>query len=227
MLLKLKPNNPDAALDFEANKAALYARSNRRAWWVAGGAVSLSVLLGVALAGLAPLKTVEPYTVIVDKNSGQTEIMTVLRDGTQAIPMQRALDEYWLSNYVRWREVYDWYTIQRDYDLTLLFSSPQVQSEYKAIFEGEQALDVLWGKRMKATVKILSVVTDTDKQIATVRFEKTIKDTESGGEGQRTIWVATLGYHYKPQSQLTLEERRQNPWGFEVVSYRVDPETLQ
>ena len=123
MLLKFKPNNPDAALDFEANKAALYARSNRRAWWVAGGAVSLSVLLGVALVGLTPLKTVEPYTVIVDKNSGQTEIMTVLRDGSQTIPVQRALDEYWISNYVRWREVYDWYTIQRDYDLTLLFLS--------------------------------------------------------------------------------------------------------
>lgn len=219
----LKPNNPDAAIDFEASKAAMYERSNRRAWGIAGGAVGLNILLGAALAGLAPLKTVEPYALVVDKNSGQTEIITVL-DDTEKIPVQRALDEYWVGNYVRWREVYDWHTIQRDYDSTLLFSSPSVQGEYKAIFEGDDALDVRWGQRMKATVKILSIVTDSERKIATVRFEKTIKDTESQGEGQHTIWIATLSYQYKPQDRLSLEERRQNPWGFEVVSYRVDPE---
>lgn len=225
--MQLKPNNPDAALNFEASKEALYTRSERRAWRVAGGATALSVLLSGALAGLTPLKTIEPYVISVDKNTGQTEILTVLQDGTQAIPAQRALAEYWISSYIRWREVYDWYTIQRDYDLAVLFSSPQVQAEYKAIFDGEQALDVLWGKRMKATVKILSVVTDIKSQVATVRFEKIIKDTESGSVGKSTVWIATLAYHYKAQEALSVDDRRQNPWGFEVISYRVDPETLQ
>lgn len=225
--MQLKPNNSNGALDFEASKEALYIRSERRAWRVAGGAGALCLLLGGALVGLTPLKTVEPYTISVDKNTGQTEILTVLRDGTQAIPAQRALDEYWISNYIRWREVYDWYTIQHDYDLTLLFSSPQVQTEYQAIFDGEQALDVLWGKRVKATVKILSIVTDPKTQVATVRFEKTIKDTESGNAGKSTVWIATLAYHYKAQDALSVDDRRQNPWGFEVISYRVDPETVQ
>ncbi|WP_047708294.1 virB8 family protein [Plesiomonas sp. ZOR0011] len=222
--MRLKPNNADEALDFEAHKAAMYASSNRRAWMISGASVGLVLILAGAIYGLTPLKSNEPFVLSVDKNSGQTEILTVLKDGNKAISSNRALDEYWIGAYVRWREVYDWYTIQQDYDSTIRFSSVPVQNEYKAIFEGDQALDALWGKRVKATVKILSIVTNTESKIATVRFEKTIKDSESNGKGQQTIWIATLGYRYKPQETLSVEDRRQNPWGFEVVSYRVDPE---
>ncbi|EGU30989.1 channel protein VirB8 [Vibrio ichthyoenteri ATCC 700023] len=214
---------PDA-LDFEASKSVMLAKSEHRAWTITKGACALTGLSWIALALLMPLKTVEPYLVTVDKQSGQTQLLAALNETT--FTQQEALDRYWIANYVSWREVYDWYTIQRDYDMTLAFSSPNVQAEYAAIYDGDNALDAEWGKRIKANIKILSIVSDVHTNIATVRFEKTIKATDDAGQGQTQRWVATLAYNYNlsPRSDA---ERLLNPIGFEVTSYRVDPELIQ
>ncbi|EGU33961.1 virB8 family protein [Vibrio scophthalmi] len=212
------------ALDFEASKSVMAAKSEHRAWSITKGACVLTGLSWIALVLLMPLKTVEPYVVSVDKQSGQTQLLTVLDEKT--LSQQEALDRYWIANYIRWREVYDWYTLQRDYDMTLAFSSPNVQTEFAAIYEGDNALDVEWGKRIKANVTILSIVTDPNTNIATIRFEKSIKAVEEAGVGISERWVATLAYTYNttPRSDA---ERLNNPVGFEVTSYRVDPELIQ
>ncbi len=44
--------------------------SRRVAWWVAGAACLVAVVEGLALAALAPLKTVVPYTISVDRQTG-------------------------------------------------------------------------------------------------------------------------------------------------------------
>ncbi|WP_337913645.1 type IV secretion system protein [Vibrio cholerae] len=145
------------ALDFEASKSVMAAKSEHRAWNIAKASCGLTVLSWIALTLLMPLKTVEPYVVTVDKNSGQTQVVSALSQETASLSVQEALDRYWLANYLRWREVYDWYTLQRDYNNTLAFSGPDVQTEYASIFEGENALDTLWGKRIKASVWIATV----------------------------------------------------------------------
>ena len=152
----------EGAIDFEVSKSIMAAKSEHRAWTIAKGACVLTALSWVALVLLMPLKTVVPYVVTVDKNSGHTQILSVLNQKT--LTEQEALDTYWVSNYLRWREVYDWYTLQDDYNKTLLFSSRTVQAEYASIFEGDEALDTMWGKRIKANVTILSIVNDTAKQ---------------------------------------------------------------
>src|SRR3546814_16462080 len=46
-------------------------RSSRRtAWWVAGAAAVIAVCEALALLFLTPLKTVEPYTLLVDRQTG-------------------------------------------------------------------------------------------------------------------------------------------------------------
>ncbi|WP_045394970.1 virB8 family protein [Vibrio rotiferianus] len=217
----------DDALDFETSKSIMAEKSEDRAWMVAKGACALTVLSWVALVLLMPLKTVEPYVVTVDKNSGHTQVVSVQDQNTDIITVQEALDRYWLSNYIRWREVYDWYTLQKDYNTTLAFSSPNVKTEYASIYEGENALDSLWGKRIKATVNILSYIVEEDEQVATIRFEKTIKNVEERDEGQSSIWIATISYHYNGHAEMTEEERDVNPLAFEVTSYRVDPELVR
>ena len=109
----------DDALTFETTLLDIQNRSTRRAWWVAGGACGLSLLLGCTIVLMQPLKTVVPYLVTVDKQTGYTEIQTVLTDATQ-LSQQEALDGYWVANYVRWHETYQWQSIRR---LTIMYCS--------------------------------------------------------------------------------------------------------
>ncbi|GAL15381.1 inner membrane protein forms channel for type IV secretion of T-DNA complex VirB8 [Vibrio astriarenae] len=202
----------DTALDFEVAQSVLLAKSERRAWMVAGslGVVTVIALLAVAL--LVPLKTVEPYLVSVDKNSGHTQLITALDSQTHVISSQEAVNNYWVANYLRWREVYDWYTLQDDYNMTRLLSSAPVRTEYESLFEGEDALDTRWGKRIKAGVRIVSIVNDLSLGIATVRFEKAVKLAEERGEGEITAWVATIKYQFADRD-MTQDERLKNRWG--------------
>lgn len=211
------------ALDFEASKSLMIANSEHRAWNITKGACALTVLSWVALVLLMPLKTEVPYVAMVNEVTGYTQLLTTLSEDT--ISKQDALDAFWVGNYVRNREVYDWYTIQDSYDSTLLMSSPDVGRDYANIFEGDDALDSVWGKRFKAQVRLLSKPI-IKNNIATVRFEKTLSSVEDSRKGQSTTWIATLGFKYKTDAQSD-EQRLKNPLGFEVVSYRLDPELME
>ncbi|MCP3697461.1 MAG: type IV secretion system protein [Aliivibrio sp.] len=211
------------ALDFEASKSLMIANSEHRAWNITKGACALTALSWVALVLLMPLKTEVPYVAMVNEVTGYTQLLTTLSEET--ISKQDALDAFWVGNYVRNREVYDWYTIQDSYDATLLMSSPDVGRDYANIFEGDDALDSVWGKRFKAQVRLLSKPI-IKNNIATVRFEKTLSSVEDSRKGQSTTWIATLGFKYKTDAQSD-EQRLKNPLGFEVVSYRLDPELME
>ena len=201
------------ALDFEASKSLMIANSEHRAWNITKGACALTALSWVALVLLMPLKTEVPYVAMVNEVTGYTQLLTTLSEET--ISKQDALDAFWVGNYVRNREVYDWYTIQDSYDSTLLMSSPDVGRDYANIFEGDDALDSVWGKRFKAQVRLLSKPI-IKNNIATVRFEKTLSSVEDSRKGQSTTWIATLGFKYKTVALcvgFVLKTKGRNPCG--------------
>lgn len=213
----------DDAIDFEVSKSLLALKSEKRAWNITKGSCVLTFMSWTALVLLMPLKTVEPYLALTDSSTGRTELVTVLNSET--ISEAEALSDFWIANYIRWREVYDWYTLQNDYNMTVLFSTPQVANEYATIFDGENNIVDKWGKRVKASVKILSIVNSEEDSIATVRFQKTIQNIDDSTAAKPTNWVATLGYEYV-NDELSETERLKNPLGFKITSYRVDPEIL-
>ena len=53
-------------------------RSNRRAWLIAIIAALVALLEAFALATLVPLKTVEPYTLLVDRQTGNVQSLAPL-----------------------------------------------------------------------------------------------------------------------------------------------------
>ncbi|WP_150322317.1 type IV secretion system protein, partial [Enterobacter hormaechei] len=63
------------------------------------------------------------------------------------------------------------------------------------------------------------------KGIGTVRFIKTTKRVDDpNSPGTVTKWVATVAYEYRNPSLIRESARLVNPFGFQVLSYRVDPE---
>src|SRR4051794_18724364 len=106
-------------------------RSSRRtAWIVAGCAVAIAVMEAIALVVLMPLKTVEPYTLLVDRNTGFVQALTPL--DPQRISGDSALTQSFLVQYVIARESFDIDTFQSAYRKVALWSAEQARSDYLA-----------------------------------------------------------------------------------------------
>jgi len=214
----------EQAINWESSRVLSVEKSERRAWFVAFSAVGVAVLAIAAIAMMMPLKESVPYVIRVDNATGVPDIVTAITD--KAVTGDEVMDKYWLAHYVRARETYDWYTLQRDYNTVGLLSSANVGQGYAQLFEGKDALDKAYGKTVRATVEIVSVV-PTGKNTGTVRFIKTTKRTDQeGAPGTVTKWVATVAYEYRSTALIKESERLVNPFGFQVLTYRVDPEMV-
>jgi len=214
-------NTMQAANDFETSIVVQRERSERRAWIVASVAGVIAALEAVAIVAVMPLKETEPYVVRVDSVTGVPDIVTAMKDSE--ITGDEVLDKYFLAKYVRARETYDWYTLQSDYDTVGLLSSPDVARDYAALFDGDDALDKRYGSQIRASVEILSVV-PTSKNTGAVRFVKRTKRVGSNVDADVTKWVATIAYEYRDASRIKESVRMVNPFGFQVTSWRIDPE---
>jgi len=214
----------DQAINWETSRIQAIETSQRRAWRVAMVAVGTAGLAIIAIILMMPLKESVPYVIRVDNATGVPDIVTAMNDKT--ITGDDVMDKYWLAQYVRARETYDWYTLQHDYNMVGLLSSPNVGSGYAQLFDGKEALDKKYGKTVRATVDILSVV-PTGKHTGTVRFIKTTKRVDQEeAPGSTTQWVATIAYEYRNTALIKESARLVNPFGFQVLSYRVDPEMI-
>ena len=106
-------------------------RSSRTAWIVAAVAATLAVLEGLALVALAPLKTVVPYTVMVDRTTGFVQVL----EGThpQTVKPQSALTNSMLAQYVIARESFDINGIAAQYNKVALWSGEAARRDYLAL----------------------------------------------------------------------------------------------
>jgi type IV secretory pathway component VirB8 len=214
----------EAALDWETSRVLTIEKSERRAWLIAVIAVMMVFVLIVGIALMLPLKETVPYVVRVDNATGIPDIMTALTD--KQVSGDVVMDKYWLAKFVRAREGYDWYTLQNDYNLVGLLSSGNVGREYAAIFQGKNSLEKIYGKKVVVKVDIVSVTpASANSHVATIRYVKTVKRVDSLHKpGTITKWVATLAYEYQETALIKESVRLINPFGFQVLSWRVDPE---
>lgn len=208
------------ANQFEKSQIDAIKRNNKTAWRITAASLLLAVLSVIAVMLLTPLKTVTPYVIRVDNNTGATDIVTVLQQSETSYG--EATDRYWLSQYIKMRESYDWWTVQSTYDASMLLSSSVLQNEIAAFFESEAAPYKVFKDKYRVDIKILSIswVGDT----AQIRFEKQVKPLIQGQKApvvQR--YIATIGYRYVNTAQAE-KDRLVNPLGLQVMSYRVDPE---
>lgn len=209
--------------DWEASRISMIEKSEQRAWHVAYGAAGVASLAIVAIVLMMPLKETIPWVIRVDNTTGVPDIVTAL--DSKGVGYDEVVDKYWLAQFVRARETYDWYTLQKDYNTVGLLASPNVGKDYAALFEGPDALDKKFGKSVRATVDIVSVVPN-GRGVGTVRFIKTTKRSDDDGPGTVTKWVATVAYEYRNPSLISESQRLVNPFGFQVLSYRQDPEMI-
>lgn len=196
---------------------------------IALGVAALFALLGAvavfAVAALAPLKTVEPYVVIADRQDGRVRIMTQLNatdEEWQELTAIEALVESHLVKYVIARETYSKIDLTRMFDIVRLNSSAEVFAEYDA--KWRDPTDNPFTKFKDDTVEVtVKGVAFLNENTASVRFRTVWKRTTGDVTGD---YIAIARYQFA-RSPIEIKDRWANPLGFMVTSYRVDQETLQ
>ena len=211
-----------SAKAFEKSEIERVKRTSKIAWKIAGFCLLLTGVSVGAVAFLTPLKTVEPFVIRVDNNTGATDVVTMLKSKEQTYG--EVMDKYWLTQYIRYRESYDWQTIQDSYNATMLLSAQPIQTEFSKLYgDNPNAVHKVLKDNYKimAKVKAVSFVGN----MAQIRFDKIT--VPMGGDISKQVppqsLIATVGFEYvnAPQKE---EDRSVNPFGFQITSYRVDPE---
>lgn len=213
---------------FEKSRSKWQAGLMKAALVVAGISVTLNIVLGAAVAMLTPLKTVEPYVLSVDQRMGTVEVLQPLENPQPSYG--EATDKYYIEQYIRARESYDWGLIQRYFDTVKSFSvlNSGAWNDYDLFLKSEQSPLVVLSDRSRVLVDISSVTLDERSSTATVRMSKSVV----GRDGRRadgipeTHWIATVRYEY-PNPKLLPSERRLNPLGMKISSYQIVQEQIR
>jgi type IV secretion system protein VirB8 len=197
--------------------------SRRIAWIVASAAVVVAVLEAIALIVLLPLKTVEPYTLLVDRHTGFVQALEPLNP--QRISGDAALTQSFLAQYVNAREGFDIDTLQPNYRKVALWSAESARSSYLANMQAANP-DSPLARYPRSTIVETRVksVSPMGRNVAMVRFETQRRDAGGQAQPPRT-WVAMIRYRYSGEP-MSLEDRLVNPLGFQVLRYRRDEEAL-
>ncbi|HEX2560193.1 virB8 family protein [Phenylobacterium sp.] len=228
----MKPEKPPAA-DRQAYyaDAASWSRdvqgslrtSRRVAWIVAGVAGAIALLEGAALAALTPLKSVVPYAITVDRQTGYVETAKALEPGT--LSQNAAVTQAFLAQYVLSREGYDTTDLQAAYGRVAQWSVGDAKTQYLAAMapSNPQSPVKLLGTDtvLHPTVKSISMLSPTS---ALVRFDVE-RRTYGATLGERHSYAAVIGFRYTGEP-MRMEDRFLNPLGFQVTSYRRDSETI-
>ena len=215
------------AEDFLKSEIEQKVKLNKVYLSIAGVACGVTALMAIAIMLLTPLKSVEPFVVRVDNNTGLTDVVSTLKQ--KSVANDEVLNKYWLAVYVRNRESYSWETIQTSYDTTMLLSSREEQARFAAIYQNPAAPHKVLGQNFRVAVKIRNIAFVGDT--AQVRFSKNTAGTIPAQDGNnRQVdkvdnYIATITFDY--QNRPTKEQDRLiNPLGFQVTNYRIDPEAL-
>lgn len=196
-------------------------RFSKLGWGLCG---FFGVLLGGSIASniiMQPLKTSTVELYVMNENSERISRITTVEKGK--LSEADALNLFESASYVKRRERYNYFALQKDYDETQLFNSPDVNNEYLAWYSGPEAPDVVFKKAAYvATIEVISNVhsagTKPDR-IAMMRIKRTIRRVADNTE-THDFWTIRLTYRYVPDAEMTEDKREVNPFGFMITSYQ-------
>lgn len=224
-------NFPDPRTRYYAGAASwaddrtdLLRASRRLATWVAIAASAVAVLEAVALVLLMPLKTVVPYTILVDRETGYVQTIKGLQPGP--LTQNSAVTQSFLVQYVIARETFDAADLKDNYRKVLVWSAGDERAAYQRQMQRanpDSPLNLNAPSTVVATtVKSVSLLSPT---AALVRFDTTRQDNGQTSGGEVRSWAAVISFRYSG-APMTMEDRFLNPLGFQVTSYRRDAETV-
>ena len=211
----------DRARRFDQDRLIQVERSARIAWFVAICASIIAVVSVFAVAGLTPLKTVEPFVVRVDNYTGIVDVVSALT--STAGTYDEAVTKYFAAKYVRAREGYVSSEAEDNFRTVALLSTQPEQTRFAAVYRGSNpdSPQNIYGRSATARINIVSISL-INARVTSVRYMRTVT---RGDDVRATHWVATLTFSYA-NAPMASTDRLVNPLGFVVSDYRADPEAI-
>lgn len=220
-----------SAVNYELTVADLARRSERRAWRVAFCALGMSLLLAGGYFYMLPLKEKVPYLVMADAYTGTSTVARLIEDpARRRISASEAINRSNVAHFVMARESYDLALLNMgDWTTVQTMAAPGVKAEYTRLYSSlnPDGPYKTYGKDKAIRVRLLSIVlTGAGQGVtpsgATVRFQRSLYDKQSGVTQPLDNKIATLAFTYKANLEMDDRNRLENPLGFWVTSYRVD-----
>lgn len=179
--------------------------------------ISISILV---IFKISTSSTIEPFVIEIDKKSGIVQLVDPVT--VKQYSADEALNEYFISEYIKAREVFDPYNYNYNYYTKVrLFSSSNVYNEFRN-YIGSQNMDDLFNSYSdtKSEFKIRSIQKLGNDAIQ-VRFFVEFKRKD--GSSTRKNKIVIMSYRYA-SLEMDDQQRYINPLGFQVILYRVDDE---
>ncbi|WP_428334172.1 virB8 family protein [Novosphingobium sp.] len=228
-MTKMRPDPSPKDLDayfrssesWAADKEASQRSTLRLAWIVAGVFGTIALAEAIAIVAMMPLKTVEPYTLLVDKQTGFVEALKPLERET--IAPDRALTRSFLAQYILAREGFDGASLRNDYRKVALWSSGEARDRYISEMQATNPASPLAHLPRGAVIDVeVRGLSSLSNDSSLVRFS-TIR-TDPGGQPQPPQpWQAVVSWRFSGAS-MSEADRLTNPLGFQVTRYRRNAE---
>jgi type IV secretion system protein VirB8 len=211
----------DKARRFDQDRLMQVERSARIAWFVAICASIIAVVSVFAIAGLTPLKTVEPFVVRVDNSTGIVDVVSALTSA--AGTYDEAVTKYFAAKYVRAREGYVSSEAEDNFRTVALLSTQPEQTRFANVYRGgnPDSPQNIYGRSATSRINIVSISL-INASVVSVRYMRTVTRSD---DVRTTHWVATLTFSYA-NAPMSSTDRLVNPLGFVVSDYRADPEAI-
>ena len=213
--------------NWELDRALMLQRSERRGWIVGGVGILVAIISALAVLAHGALHQVVGIPIVVDKTTGETTIEQRL--SAETIPPMEALDKHNLAVFIRAREGYSWWFLQRDFDQVSRMAIPTVFADYNRQFEGQDALQKKLAGAEEWRINVVGVrLAPSGRRgnggIASISYEKVVHLPDRNIPNVTTRHAASVVYEYQPKVLAKEKDRIENPFGFVVTAYRSDPE---
>lgn len=224
-------NAVSRGVNFELTIADMARRSERRAWFVAFGGLLMSLILAGGYFYMLPLKEKVPFMVMADAYTGTSTIARLDESfDNRNITGSEAFNTSNVAHYLLARESYDSEMInRRDWTTVYTMSATDVAAGFTASRSRNNISSPInvYGKHHAIRVDILSIVliggsSTREPKGATVRFQRSLYEKQSGALSPLDSKVATLEFKYEKNLKMDEKDRIENPLGFQVTNYRVD-----
>lgn len=211
-----EPSYYEETASWARDREAQRRSSLRTAWIIAGIAALVALAEAFALMALSPLKTVVPYTLLVDRQTGYVQALRPLDQ--DVVAPERALTQSLLAQYVLAREGFLIQSLKDDYRKVILWSSGEAREQYIASAQITNPRSYLATLPRNAIVAVeVRGISDLSDNTAMVRFVTYRAD--GGARRDEIPWSAVISYRFSGEP-MSAEDRLQNPLGFQVTRYR-------
>lgn len=219
------------AVSYELTVADMARRSERRAWWVAGSSLVMSLALAGGYYYMLPLKEKVPFLVMADAYTGNATVARLSGNfGAQSITANEAINRSNVAQYVLARESFDSAVMGlRDWDLVFTMSSEPVAASQRQRYANNNPQNpvFVYGTSKAIRVKILSITPlgaepNGSFKGASVRIQRSLLDKRTAVSQFLDNQLVTMRFEYRTNLALSEQDRVLNPLAFQVTEYRVD-----